>query len=103
MFEVSTILDDDSAELVSEGANGLVNVSLSNIVTSSFVSTFLELSGEFVALMFGEVLGEGVSLSIKVEEEEDAPAIFGGGRVALGNKIDELITVSNHVFGTPGV
>ncbi|GKG28412.1 hypothetical protein Tco_0406739, partial [Tanacetum coccineum] len=31
--------------------------------------------GEFVASMFGEVLGEGASLSIEVEEEEDAPAV----------------------------
>ncbi|GJT51695.1 hypothetical protein Tco_0977852 [Tanacetum coccineum] len=45
MFEVSIILEDDSAELMSRGANGLVNVSLSNTVTSSFVSTFVELIG----------------------------------------------------------
>ncbi|GKA37553.1 hypothetical protein Tco_0724118 [Tanacetum coccineum] len=61
MFEVSTILEDDSAELVFGRANGLVNVSLSNSVTSSFISTFVELSSEFVASMFGKVLGEGAS------------------------------------------
>ncbi|GKD19751.1 hypothetical protein Tco_1208909 [Tanacetum coccineum] len=58
MFEVSTILEDDSAGLVSRGANGLVKVSLSNYETSSFGSTFVELIGEIVALMFGEVLEE---------------------------------------------
>ncbi|GKA76439.1 hypothetical protein Tco_0782900 [Tanacetum coccineum] len=72
MFEVSTILEDESAELVSRGANRLVNVSLSNSRTSSFCSTFIELSGEFVASLFGEVLEEGACLSIEVEEEEDA-------------------------------
>ncbi|GJX28194.1 hypothetical protein Tco_0236273 [Tanacetum coccineum] len=35
MFEVSTILDDDSAELVSGGENGFVKVSLSNFASSS--------------------------------------------------------------------
>ncbi|GJV29067.1 hypothetical protein Tco_1385515 [Tanacetum coccineum] len=77
---VSTILEDDSAELVSGGENGLVNVSLSNTATSSFVSTFVELIGEFVASMFGEVLGEGASLSMEVEEE--ASVVSGGGRFA---------------------
>ncbi|GKE63350.1 hypothetical protein Tco_1513717, partial [Tanacetum coccineum] len=43
MFEASTILEDDSAELVSGGANGLVNLSQSNSATSSIVSTFIEL------------------------------------------------------------
>ncbi|GKD37011.1 hypothetical protein Tco_1257218, partial [Tanacetum coccineum] len=69
MFEVSTIFDDDSAELVSGGANGLVNVSLSNIATSSFVSTFIELIRIDEVLLFGKVLGEGASLSMEVEEE----------------------------------
>ncbi|GKC91782.1 hypothetical protein Tco_1152431 [Tanacetum coccineum] len=87
MYEVSTILDDDSVELVSRGANGLVNVSLSNITTSSFGSTFIELSGEFVALMFDEVLREGASLSIKVEKEE-APAVSSGGRVVAELGLD---------------
>ncbi|GKF84176.1 hypothetical protein Tco_0249074, partial [Tanacetum coccineum] len=48
MFEVSTILDDDSTELVSGGANGFVNMSLLNTATSSFVSTFVELSGDLL-------------------------------------------------------
>ncbi|GJW34883.1 hypothetical protein Tco_0057803 [Tanacetum coccineum] len=87
MFEVSTILKDDSTELVSRGANGLIKVSLSNYVTSSFVSTFVELSGEFVASLFGEVLGEGASLSIE-EEEEDAPTVSGGNRVAAEIGVD---------------
>ncbi|GJU76575.1 hypothetical protein Tco_1273645 [Tanacetum coccineum] len=90
MFEVSTILDDDSAELVSKGANRLVNVLLSNIATSLFVSAFVELSGEFIALMFGEVLGEGASLSIEVEEEE-APAVSGGGRVVAEMGLDAAL------------
>ncbi|GJU77378.1 hypothetical protein Tco_1274448 [Tanacetum coccineum] len=80
MFEVFTILEDDSAELVSRGANGFVNVSLSNPATSSFRLTFIELIGEFVASMFGEVLRGGAFLSIEVDE--DAPAVSGGGRVA---------------------
>ncbi|GJR83082.1 hypothetical protein Tco_0153867 [Tanacetum coccineum] len=81
MFEVSTILEDDSADLVFGGANRLVKVSLSNSTTSLFRSTFVELIEEIVAFMFGEVLGEGASLSIEVEEEEDTPTISGGGRV----------------------
>nr|GEV56624.1 hypothetical protein [Tanacetum cinerariifolium] len=85
MFEVSIILEDDSVELVSGGANGFVNVSLSNSATSSFCLIFVKFIGEFVALMFGEVLGEGESLSIEVEEEEEeeeeALAVSGGGRV----------------------
>ncbi|GJU53234.1 hypothetical protein Tco_1226948 [Tanacetum coccineum] len=91
MFEVSIILKDDSSELVFRGANGLVNVSLSNSETSSFVSTFVELSGKFVASLFGEVLGEGVSLSIEVEEEEDALAVSGGGRVAVEMGLDATL------------
>ncbi|GKD23660.1 hypothetical protein Tco_1225363 [Tanacetum coccineum] len=69
MFEVSIILEDDSAELMSGGANRFVNVT-TNSATSSFCSTCVELIGEFVALMFGEVLREGASLSMKVENEE---------------------------------
>ncbi|GKB83461.1 hypothetical protein Tco_0950356 [Tanacetum coccineum] len=70
MFEVSTILEDDSAELVSGGANGLVNVSLSDTTTSSFVSTSLELS---------------------VEEEEDALAVSGRSRVAAKMRVDTAL------------
>ncbi|GJT83808.1 hypothetical protein Tco_1058150 [Tanacetum coccineum] len=88
MFEVLKILEDDSAELVSGGANGLVNVSLLNSATSSFGLTFVELIGEFVASLFGEVLGEEASLSIEVEEEEDAPSVSGGGRVAAEIRLD---------------
>ncbi|GJS30796.1 hypothetical protein Tco_0491416 [Tanacetum coccineum] len=91
MFEVSTIREDESVELVSEGENGLVNVSLSNITTSVFGLTFIELSGEFVVSMFGEVLREGASLSIEVEEEEDVPTIFGGGRVAVEIGLDATL------------
>ncbi|GJV75008.1 hypothetical protein Tco_1506592 [Tanacetum coccineum] len=91
MFEVSTILEDDSTKLVSGGANGLVNVSLSNSETSSFVSTFVELSGVFVVSMFGEVLGEGASLSIEVEEEEDTLTVSGGGRVAAEMGLDAAL------------
>nr|GEU99335.1 hypothetical protein [Tanacetum cinerariifolium] len=69
MFEVSTILEDDSAELVSGGANGLIFV-----------------------LMFGEVLGEGASLSIEVEEEEDASAVSGRGKVAAEVGLDAVKT-----------
>ncbi|GJX40526.1 hypothetical protein Tco_0255516 [Tanacetum coccineum] len=93
MFEVSTILNDNSVELVSGGANGLVKVSLANSATLSFVSTFVELSAEFVASLFGEVLGEGAFLSIEVEEEEeeDAPAVSGGGRVAAEMGLDAAL------------
>ncbi|GJZ99886.1 hypothetical protein Tco_0672437 [Tanacetum coccineum] len=82
MFYVLIICKDDSAELVFGGANGLVNVSLSNITTYVFGSTFVELIRVFVVSMLGEVLGEGASLSIEVEEEEDGPAVSGRGRVA---------------------
>ncbi|GJZ74463.1 hypothetical protein Tco_0638609 [Tanacetum coccineum] len=92
MFKVSTILEDDSAELVFGGANGFVNVSLSNSATCSFRSTFEELIGEFVALMFGEVLGEGASLSIEVEEEE-ALAISGGSRFVVKMEVDIALVV----------
>ncbi|GJR35722.1 hypothetical protein Tco_1211406 [Tanacetum coccineum] len=97
MFELSTILEDDSAELVSGGANGFVKVSLSNSTTSSFHSTFVELIGEFVASMFGEVLGEEVSLSIEVEEEE-ALAVSGGSRFAA--KIGGLTDIDAAWFST---
>nr|GFA13544.1 hypothetical protein [Tanacetum cinerariifolium] len=50
-----------------------------------------ELSGEFVASLFGEVLREGASLSIKVEEEEDTPAIFGGVRVIAEMRLDATL------------
>ncbi|GJR75235.1 hypothetical protein Tco_0087600 [Tanacetum coccineum] len=91
MFEVSTILKDDSAELVSGVENGLVNVSLSNTATSSFVSTFVELIGGDVVSLFGEVLGEGAYLSIEVEEEEDVTAVSGGGRVAAEMGLDAAL------------
>ncbi|GKD28955.1 hypothetical protein Tco_1239733 [Tanacetum coccineum] len=66
MFEVSTSLKDDSSELV--------------------------LSDEFVASLFGEVLGEGASLSIEVEEEEeDALAVSGRGRVAAEMGLDAAL------------
>ncbi|GKB56933.1 hypothetical protein Tco_0913119 [Tanacetum coccineum] len=67
------------SKLVSRGANGFVNVSLFNSATSSFHSTFVELIGEFVASMFGEVLVEGASLSMEVEE--DASAVSDESRV----------------------
>ncbi|GJS18467.1 hypothetical protein Tco_0412939 [Tanacetum coccineum] len=79
MFEVSMILKDDSTELVSGGANGFVNVSLANSATSSCDSTFVEFIGKFFALMFGELLRKGASLSMEAEE---APTISGGSRVA---------------------
>ncbi|GKB72414.1 hypothetical protein Tco_0933826, partial [Tanacetum coccineum] len=53
--------------------------SLSNSTTSSCGSISLELIEEIVASMFGKVLGEGATLSIK--EEEDALAVSGGNRV----------------------
>nr|GEW16636.1 hypothetical protein [Tanacetum cinerariifolium] len=82
MFEVLTILEDDSVDLVSGGANEFVNVSLSNSATSSCGSIFVELiDGDKVSL-FGEVLREGASLSTEVKEKEDALAISGGSRVA---------------------
>ncbi|GJS66211.1 reverse transcriptase domain-containing protein [Tanacetum coccineum] len=86
MFEVSTIRKDDSAELVFGGANELVNVSLSNFVTFAFVSTFVDLSGEFVASMLGKLLREEASLSMVVEE--DAPAVSYGSRVLVEMRID---------------
>ncbi|GJR91188.1 hypothetical protein Tco_0215199 [Tanacetum coccineum] len=89
MFEVSTILEDDSAEMVFGEANRLVNVSLSNTTTSLFVSTFVELIGEFVALMFGEVLREGASLSMEVEEE--ILVVSCGGRVIAEMGVDTTL------------
>ncbi|GKC60303.1 hypothetical protein Tco_1087901 [Tanacetum coccineum] len=91
MFEMSTILEDDSAELVSGGADRLVNMSLSNTTTSSFVSTFVELIGEIDASMFGEVLGEGASLSMEVEEKKDAPTISDESRVAAEIGVDAAL------------
>ncbi|GKC85064.1 hypothetical protein Tco_1140781 [Tanacetum coccineum] len=90
MFEVLTILKDDSAELVSGGANGLAKVSLSNSATSSFGSTFVELIYGDEVSFFGEILGEGASLSIKVEEE-DALAISDGSRVAAEMGVDTTL------------
>ncbi|GJZ91294.1 hypothetical protein Tco_0663221 [Tanacetum coccineum] len=78
MFEVSTILEDDSDELVFGGANGFVNVSLSNSATSSCGSTFVEL--------IGEVPGYGASLSMEVEE--DALAVYDGSRIVVEMGID---------------
>ncbi|GJS83385.1 hypothetical protein Tco_0749926 [Tanacetum coccineum] len=89
MFEVSTILDDELAELVSGGANGFVNVSLSNSVTSSCGSKFIEFIGGDEVSFFGEVLGEGASLSMEVEKE--ALAVSGGSRVAAEMGIDTTL------------
>ncbi|GJR62864.1 hypothetical protein Tco_1505026 [Tanacetum coccineum] len=91
MFKVSTIFDDDSAALVSGGANGFVKVSLSNSAFSSLFgsSTFVEGIRDVVVSLFGEVLGEGASLSMVVDEE--ALAISGGGRVAT--EMDEDTTL----------
>nr|GEX19467.1 hypothetical protein [Tanacetum cinerariifolium] len=91
MFKVFTILKEDLVELVSGLANGFINISLSNSATSSLCSssTFVELTGEFVALMFGEVLEDGASLSTEVVEEvKDALAVFGGGRVTAEMGVD---------------
>nr|GEY65932.1 hypothetical protein [Tanacetum cinerariifolium] len=85
-LKMSTILEDDSVELVSGGANGFVNVALSNSATSSWGSTLVELISEFVALMFGEVLGEEASLPMDVEEE--TPTVSGGSRVAAERGVD---------------
>ncbi|GKA59082.1 hypothetical protein Tco_0758395 [Tanacetum coccineum] len=83
MFKASTIFDDDSVALVSGGANGFVKVSLSNSTFSSLFGslTFVEGIKDVVVSLLGEVLGEGASLSMVVDEE--APAISGGGRVAM--------------------
>ncbi|GJV60168.1 hypothetical protein Tco_1466268 [Tanacetum coccineum] len=99
MFEVSKILEDDSVELVSRGANGFVNVSLLNTATSLFHSTFVEFIVEFVASMFDEVLGEGASLSMEVEEEE-APAVsevelqrkWGSGMPSWMDYVDGILS-----------
>ncbi|GJU72768.1 hypothetical protein Tco_1264173 [Tanacetum coccineum] len=92
MFEVSTILDDDSAELLARGANRLANVSLLNSATSSLCgsSTFIELIRGDVVSLFGKVLGEGESLSMVVEEG-DAPAVFGRSRVAAEIGVDTAL------------
>ncbi|GJT81692.1 hypothetical protein Tco_1056034 [Tanacetum coccineum] len=68
MFEVSTILEDDSAELVFGGANGLVKVSLSNSAASSFGSTFVEMiESDPGALAYLRLsLGHGTSIGITV-------------------------------------
>ncbi|GJX25607.1 hypothetical protein Tco_0231903 [Tanacetum coccineum] len=68
MFKVSTILEDDLVELVSGGANRLVNVSLSNSATSSFGSTFVELI-----------------------VEEEASAVSDGSRVAAEMGVDTAL------------
>ncbi|GJR50227.1 hypothetical protein Tco_1400748 [Tanacetum coccineum] len=91
MFEVSTILDGDSVEQVSRGANGLVKVSLSNSETSSIDKTFVELIGEFVASFLGEILGEGAFLSIEIEEAEYAPAVSSGSRVVVEMRLDATL------------
>ncbi|GKF00778.1 hypothetical protein Tco_0027701, partial [Tanacetum coccineum] len=63
MFKVSIILDDDSTELVSGGANGFVKMSLSNFASSSSFesSTLVELIRVVVVSLFGAVLGERAS------------------------------------------
>ncbi|GJS68309.1 hypothetical protein Tco_0682874 [Tanacetum coccineum] len=88
MFEVSIILKEYSAELVYGGANGFVKVSLSNTATSSLYVclTFVELIGEDVVSLFGEVLRGGASLSMEVEE--DAPGVSDGSRVAAKMGVD---------------
>nr|GEV48027.1 hypothetical protein [Tanacetum cinerariifolium] len=89
MFEVSTILKDDSAKLVSGGENGFI---LSNTTTSLFcgISTFVELIGGDVVSLFGEVLKDGASLSMEVDE--GAPAVSLGGRVAVEMELKEKLT-----------
>nr|GEV34376.1 hypothetical protein [Tanacetum cinerariifolium] len=88
MFEVSTILEDDSAEMSTGGANGFVNMSLLNSATSSLCgcSTFVELIGGEVVQLFGEIIGEGSSLSMVVEEGD--LAISGGSRVVAELVVD---------------
>ncbi|GKE04769.1 hypothetical protein Tco_1396787, partial [Tanacetum coccineum] len=92
MFKLSTIFDDDSAALVLGGVNGFVKVSLSNSAFSSLFgsSTFVERIGVVVVSLFGEVLGEGASLSIKVEER-NALVVFGGSRVATEMGVDTTL------------
>nr|GEY05153.1 hypothetical protein [Tanacetum cinerariifolium] len=91
MFEVSTILEDGSAKLVSGGLNGFVIVSLSNYITSSLCgsSTFVELIGGDEVSLFGEILGEGASLSMVVEE--DAQGVFVRSRVAVELGVDTTL------------
>nr|GEW40345.1 retrovirus-related Pol polyprotein from transposon TNT 1-94 [Tanacetum cinerariifolium] len=71
---------------------------LANIFTKAlardrfeFLIKHLELSGDFVALLFGEVLGEGASLSIEVEEDEDAPTVSNGSKVAAEMGLDATL------------
>nr|GEV77457.1 hypothetical protein [Tanacetum cinerariifolium] len=90
MFEVSIILEDNAADLVSGGSNRLVNVPLSNTKTSSLGSKFVDLIGYIVASMFIKVLREGASLSIEVEKE-DVSAVSGGGRVAAKMGLDAAL------------
>ncbi|GJW71533.1 hypothetical protein Tco_0128450 [Tanacetum coccineum] len=52
-------------------------------------STFVELIRGDVESLFGEVLGEGSSRSMVVEE--DALAVSGGGRVAMEIVIDTTL------------
>nr|GEV95161.1 reverse transcriptase domain-containing protein [Tanacetum cinerariifolium] len=73
MFEVSTILHEESAELVSRGANRFVVVS-----------------------MFGEVLVEGASLSMMVEE--DTLVVSGGGRVTAEIVVDTTLRGLNEIL-----
>ncbi|GJR99391.1 hypothetical protein Tco_0315900 [Tanacetum coccineum] len=92
MIEVSTILEVDSADLVSRGeVNGFINVSLSNSATSLLCgcSTFVELIRGEVVSLFGEILGEEASLLIEVEG--DATAVSGGSRVAARMGVDTTL------------
>nr|GEV51204.1 hypothetical protein [Tanacetum cinerariifolium] len=90
MFKVSTILKDDSTELVSRGANRLVYVSLLNTATSLFVSTFVELIGRDKVSLCGEILRKGASLLMEVEEE-DALAVSGRSRVVAEMGVDTAL------------
>ncbi|GJW82602.1 hypothetical protein Tco_0146577 [Tanacetum coccineum] len=68
MSDVSTILKDDSAKLVSGGANRFVNVSLSNSASSTWRWSILTM-----------------------EVEEEAPAVSGGGRIAAKIVVDTTL------------
>ncbi|GJY21797.1 hypothetical protein Tco_0394363 [Tanacetum coccineum] len=71
MFEGLKNLVDDYANLVSGGANGLVNVSLSNFAfgfSYSCSSTSLLVIGVLVSSMIGVVVGECAFRSIVVKE-----------------------------------
>ncbi|GJV09841.1 hypothetical protein Tco_1351382 [Tanacetum coccineum] len=91
MFEVSTILEDDSAEIVTGGANRFVKVSLLNTVSSLLCSssTFVELIGEFVVSLFSEVLVDRSYFSIEVEE--DTLAVSDVSRVAREMGVDRAL------------